>query len=207
MTESCSRCARSIEFSGESPSFCMYCGHPLSVLTLLSDLTVDFQKEDDTFADPVSTRNHLAIPDSVAGFRLIRKLGEGGMGSVHEAEDTATGRRVALKLISPNLLGSEVAVERFLQEGRLASAIAHPRCVFVLGADEEHGRPYIVMELMPGSTLKDLVTRDGPLSPEKAVAKILDVIDGLREAHRLGVLHRDVKPSNCFLGGWPSQDR
>src|SRR5207249_7069299 len=71
--------------------------------------------------------------------------------------------------------------------------------VFILAADEEMGRPYIVMELMPGSTLKDLVETQGPLPPEQAVVKILDVIDGLREAHRLGVVHRDVKPSNCFL--------
>src|SRR5262249_59338354 len=77
--------------------------------------------------------------------------------------------------------------------------IAHPNCVFVLAADEEAGRPYIVMELMPGTTLKDLVEQQGPLPPEQAVAKILDVIDGLQAAHQHGVIHRDVKPSNCFL--------
>jgi uncharacterized RDD family membrane protein YckC len=91
------------------------------------------------------------------------------------------------------------ALARFRQEGRLASAISHPRCVFVLAADEEAARPYIVMELMPGETLEDLVNRQGPLPPEEAVAKILDVIEGLQEAHKLGVIHRDVKPSNCFL--------
>src|SRR5207237_2489049 len=74
-----------------------------------------------------------------------------------------------------------------------------PRCVFVLAADEAGGRPYIVMELMPGTTLQDLVDREGPLPVEKAILKILDVIEGLQEAHRLGVVHRDVKPSNCFL--------
>src|SRR5208337_2581168 len=88
---------------------------------------------------------------------------------------------------------------RFRQEGKLASSLAHPRCVFVLAADEEAGRPYIVMELMPGANLDDLVRDKGPLPPEQAIAKILDVIDGLGEAHRLGLVHRDVKPSNCFL--------
>ena len=71
--------------------------------------------------------------------------------------------------------------------------------MFVLAADEEAGQPYIVMELMPGDTLADLVRRQGPLPPAQAVACILDVLDGLLEAHRVGILHRDVKPSNCFL--------
>jgi hypothetical protein len=71
--------------------------------------------------------------------------------------------------------------------------------VFVYGADTEAGRPYIVMELMPGATLKDLVDRRGPLPVAEAVTRILDAIDGLAEAHRLGVIHRDVKPSNCFV--------
>jgi hypothetical protein len=138
-------------------------------------------------------------PERVAGYRLIRALGSGGMGTVYEAEDSQFGRRVALKLIAPGHLESHDAVQRFRQEGRLASTIAHPRCVFVLAADEEAGRPYIVMELMPGTTLQSLVDERGPLKPEEAVAKIMDVVEGLMEAHQLGVIHRDVKPSNCFL--------
>src|SRR5581483_8395895 len=108
---------------------------------------------------------------------LLRRLGGGGMGAVYEAEEASTGRRLALKLIAADYAGSADAVERFRQEGRLASAIAHPRCVFVVAADEEAGRPYIVMELMPGSTLDDLVRDGGPLPADKAVAAILDVID------------------------------
>jgi hypothetical protein len=139
------------------------------------------------------------LPTVVGGYRLVRPLGGGGMGTVYEAEEAATGRRVALKFLSPELAASADAIERFRTEGRLASVIAHPRCVFVLAADEDAGRPYIVMELMPGDTLADLVRRQGPLPPGQAVAHILDVIDGLLEAHRAGVIHRDVKPSNCFL--------
>jgi hypothetical protein len=139
------------------------------------------------------------VPEVIGGYRLLRRLGEGGMGEVYEGEDEATGQCVAVKLIASHFAATEEGVERFRREGRLASMIAHPRCVFVLAADEENGRPYIAMERMPGSTLKDLVEQQGPLAPEQAVAKILDVIDGLREAHRLQVLHRDVKPSNCFL--------
>ena len=126
-------------------------------------------------------------------------MGRGGMGAVYEAEDLESGRRVALKLIAGDSVASPEAVERFRREGRLASTIAHPRCVFVLAADEEEGRPYIVMELMPGETLQSLVERSGPLPPREATGKILDVIEGLTEAHQVGIIHRDVKPSNCFL--------
>jgi hypothetical protein len=150
------------------------------------------------YQGPSSTPPNDA-PESIAGYRLIRALGRGGMGTVYEAEDAAQGRRVALKLVAPEVTAAPEALERFRQEGRLASAVAHPRCVFVLAADEEAGRPYIVMELMPGDTLADLVGRKGPLPVEEAVARALDVAEGLREAHRLGVIHRDVKPSNCFV--------
>ena len=136
---------------------------------------------------------------AVGGYRLLRRLGGGGMGTVFEAEESASGRRVAVKFLAPELADSAEAIARFRAEGRLASAISHPRCVFVLAADEDAGRPYIVMELMPGDTLADLVKRHGPLPPQQAVAYILDIIEGLQEAHRAGVIHRDVKPSNCFL--------
>src|SRR5262249_33879919 len=136
---------------------------------------------------------------TVGGYRLIRSLGSGGMGTVYEAEDSASGRRVALKIISKEYAASLESVERFRQEGRLARPISPPRCVFVLAAGDDAGRPYIAMELMPGRTLNDLVREQGPLSVEQALVKILDVIEGLQEAHRLGLVHRDVKPSNCFL--------
>jgi uncharacterized RDD family membrane protein YckC len=121
------------------------------------------------------------------------------MGTGFEAAEISSGRHVALKLVSPQFASSRDSVERFRQEGRLASKISHPRCVFVLAADEDRGRPYIVMELMPGGTLNDLVRKKGPLQPEQAIRKILDVIDGLNEAHEVGLIHRDVKPGNCFL--------
>jgi hypothetical protein len=198
MQLSCPRCSRVVEFSGERPSFCPWCGQALAETKAQTPPAVD--PEAATLAAAAAAPGGGAVPEVVGGYRLLRVLGGGGMGTVYEAEDTASGRRVALKLISADYAGSADAVERFRQEGRLASAIAHPRCVFVLAADEEAGRPYIVMELMPGPTLQDLVDKNGPLPPEEAVGKILDVIEGLQEAHRQGVVHRDVKPSNCFLG-------
>jgi hypothetical protein len=205
----CPACARSLEYSGEWPRFCSYCGHSLSTLAVTptealtvapmappgsEDRTLPPSDHPDTV--PASPADVLEI---VGGYRLVRRLGGGGMGAVYEAEEITSGRPVALKLIQPDIAGSGEALVRFRQEGRLASSVAHPRCVFVLAADEAAGRPYIVMELMPGSTLSDLIRERGPLPVEEAVAKILDVIDGLAEAHRVGLVHRDVKPSNCFL--------
>lgn len=188
--------------------FCVFCGTKLST-------EADLPRDDRT-ADNL-TRSHIPTqsvspdeddddeplddtpPKSIGGYHLIRILGAGGQGSVYEAVQSETGQRVALKLLSTKYAGSPVSVERFRQEGRLASQIAHPRCVFVYGADTDAGVPFIVMELMPGTTLKELIDRRGPLPVGEAIDRILDVIDGLIEAHRLGVIHRDVKPSNCFL--------
>ncbi len=179
-----------MQFSGKRPAFCAYCGKPLP--SSAEEATVAAET-------PAASGCDGADPSEVGGYRLLRLLGAGGMGRVYEAEETGSGRRVALKLIAAEFTASPAAVERFRREGRLASCVAHPRCVFVLAADEAEGRPYIVMELMPGLTLQDVLNRDGPMSVEPALSKILDVIDGLREAHRLGVVHRDVKPSNCFV--------
>ena len=151
-----------------------------------------YEPEDSSSGDEIH-------PSLIGDYRIIRMLGAGGMGRVFEAEPLNGGPRVAVKILSSRLMANPVSVERFRQEGRLAAQIAHPRCVFVLGADADRGQPYIVMELMPGDTLKDLIDREGALPPARAIQLTLDVIEGLLEAHRLGVVHRDIKPSNCFL--------
>lgn len=203
----CGHCRKTLEYSGEPPKFCAYCGVPLNAAVTASYAPVAEASpnaptlaygETHTRAGAGDDTAAEEVPQHVGGYRLLRLLGSGGMGAVYEAE-AAGGQRVAVKLISPQFIRHSTSLERFRQEGQLASLIAHPRCVFVLTADEEHGRPYIVMELMPGTTLKDLVQDRGPLPPQEAVGKILDVIEGLQEAHRLGIVHRDVKPSNCFL--------
>src|SRR6516165_4821471 len=192
----CGKCGKVLEYSGDCPSFCAYCGQALAEVNL--NTPSGFDPEGLTQVGSGRGGQATALR-SLGGYTLMRELGSGGMGAVYEAQETASGRRVAVKLITPEFAGAGDAVDRFRQEGRIASMVAHPRCVFVLSVDEEAGQPYIVMELMPGSTLKDLVDRQGPLAPEDAIAKILDVIEGLQAAHRLEVIHRDVKPSNCFL--------
>ena len=137
-------------------------------------------------------------PETIGPLKVVGLLGEGGMGRVFEAE-TPDGDRVAVKILFRHMSQNPVSLERFRQEGRLASRIVSDRCVFVIAADTDKGTPYIVMEKMPGRTLKDLLDDRGPLPIEEAIAYTLDALDGLREAHRLGVIHRDFKPSNCFL--------
>ncbi|QDU24092.1 protein kinase domain-containing protein [Urbifossiella limnaea] len=203
MTITCTRCRRTLSTAdpGGPPAFCMYCGQKLSAGPADPNTPVPAGMVTGSFV-PFSDTGEPAPeppPAVVGGYHLRRFLGAGGMGTVYEAEAPDTGARVAVKLLSGRLAANPGSVDRFRQEGRLASQLAHPRCVFVLAADTDAGRPYIVMELMPGRTLKDVVDERGPVPPDQAVAHILDVVEGLAEAHRLGVLHRDVKPSNCFL--------
>lgn len=166
----------------------------------LDDLTTPLRNAGSADAgnDVPSSPNTDTLPGTIGGYRPVRLIGAGGMGRVYEARDRS-GREVALKLIAPRFAGSPSALQRFRQEGRLASQIAHPRSVFVIAADEELNQPYIVMELMSGETLKHLVERDGPLDPVDAIGRIFDVIEGLEQAHALGVIHRDVKPANCYI--------
>ncbi len=203
---SCSRCSRVLTYSGDRPSFCAYCGQSLPPVEAASETVAatgsGSPRGEETTAFEPGAETGSEPHERVGDYRLIRQLGRGGMGTVYEAEDLRHGRRVAVKIIAPGYVNSQGAVDRFRLEGRLASTLAHPRCVFVIEADEDgDGRPYIVMELMTGATLGDLVEKGGPLEVGDAVAKILDVVEGLREAHRLGLIHRDVKPSNCFLEG------
>jgi uncharacterized RDD family membrane protein YckC len=140
------------------------------------------------------------VGQALGRYVLVRRLGRGGFGEVWEAENGETGRRSALKLLRVARSASHEALERFEREGRLAASLNHPRCVFVFGAERVDGYPAIDMELMAGGTLQDVVARDGPLPWRRAIDAILDVIDGLDAAQQAGILHRDVKPSNCFLG-------
>ena len=131
---------------------------------------------------------------------MVRLLGRGGMGEVYEAEHLDTHRRMALKVLN-HTLPTETDRARFLREGQLAASISHPNSVYVFATEEIAGTLVIVMELVIGGTLSDVVRAHGPLAPATAVDAILQVMDGLEAAAAKGVLHRDVKPSNCFIDG------
>jgi uncharacterized RDD family membrane protein YckC len=182
-----------LEFTDRRPLYCSHCGLALASAKVHEATTLPFTPTSDPSDESVDQ------PTEVGRYRIIRQLGRGGMGVVLEAEDTQNGRRVALKLLSPGLAGSAEAMERFMREARLAAGLSHPRTTFVYEAGEDADRPYIAMELMPGCTLQHVCEESGHLAVNRAVDYILDVIDGLRAAHAAGVVHRDVKPSNCFV--------
>ena len=146
-----------------------------------------------------SSETGLNLPREVPGFRLKRELGRGGMGVVYEAEEENSGRTVALKVLASELSVSEEAFSRFQREARLAGAISDVNCVFVYGAHHVEGSPAISMELVGGETLEDRLKQGEPIPIETAVRWAIEVLDGLEAAHEVGVVHRDVKPSNCFL--------
>jgi len=138
------------------------------------------------------------FPFEFGGYRLLGFLGSGGMGTVYEAEQIATGRRVALKMLGQQLDSPEFR-QRFLREGRLAAGVNHPNSLYIFGSEEIEGLPVITMEIAGSGTLKDKLKKRGPLPTTEAVDAILDVIAGLEAAFAGGVLHRDIKPSNCFV--------
>ncbi len=139
-----------------------------------------------------------AFPCEFGEYRLLRLLGRGGMGAVYEAEHSGTGRRVALKLLGQQLESGEMR-QRFLREGRLAAGVSHPNSLYVFGAEEIEGVPVIAMEIAEGGTLSDELQKKGPLAIPDAVDAVLEIIAGLEAAQSVGVLHRDVKPSNIFV--------
>jgi hypothetical protein len=148
--------------------------------------------------ETASLRGFPQPGESFGHYRLVRLLGQGGMGVIFEAEDQDAGRRVALKILS-QALDSPESRKRFLREGQIAASINHPNSVYVFGTEEIAGTPVIAMELVGGGTLRDQVMSAGPYSAAVAVDTILQIIAGLEAAQSAGVLHRDVKPSNCFI--------
>ena len=161
--------------------------------------THDFDSKTRALGNSHSPHDEVAPNTHFGPYRIVRKLGQGGMGSVFEAEHQVTGQQVALKLLSRALLSTEDSVERFQRESQIAASINHPHSTFVYEAGEFDDQFYITMELMPGGTLKEVIEDNGALPVEKAVDYVLDIIDGLNPAHAAGIVHRDLKPANCFI--------
>ena len=146
----------------------------------------------------------IAIGHVVAGrYRLISSLGNGGMGTVWLAEDDVLSRQVAVKEVSPPADMTdherEQLRERTLHEARTAARLSHPNVVTIYDVVEDDGRPWIVMELVPSRSLRDLVDAEGPLTPQHAAGVGLQVLAALSAAHALGIMHRDVKPGNVLI--------
>ena len=141
--------------------------------------------EDQTFSmapgQSISLYGPSEFPCEFGGYRLLGLLGRGGMGTVYEAEQVATGRRVALKMLAHKLDLPDMR-QRFLREGRLAAGVNHPNSLYIFGSEEIEDLPVITMEIAGSGTLKDKLKERGPLSVAEAVDAVLDVISGLEAA-------------------------
>ena len=131
-------------------------------------------------------------------YRLVRRIGVGGVGEVWEADDTVLGRRVALKVLVQELADDPRATRRFVREARATAKLTHPNVTRVYDFDRDGGVPYLVMELLEGDTLADRLA-GGPLPPSEAARICAAVADALDAAHSRGIIHRDIKPSNVLL--------
>jgi TolB-like protein/Flp pilus assembly protein TadD/predicted Ser/Thr protein kinase len=183
----CSKCRFD---NPDATNFCGKCGVPLTAdARTAGSLTKTLAT-----SLPVISKDAL-----IAGkYRVVEEIGRGGMGIVCKAEDIRLQRCVALKFLPPHLSESEELKERFLIEARAAAALSHPNICIIHEVGESEGRPYIAMEYVEGETLRDRI-RNGILKTEEAIDIVIQIAAGLGEAHRKGIIHRDIKSANIMV--------
>jgi serine/threonine protein kinase len=150
-------------------------------------------------ADPFVGRN-------VSHYRIVERLGGGGMGVVYRAQDQRLNRFVALKFLADEFAGDPEYISRFRREAQAASALNHPNICTIYDVGDSDGHPFLVMEHLEGATLKERLA-ETRLTPERVVTLGLEILDGLEAAHNAGIVHRDIKPANIFItSGGSRQD-
>ena len=151
-------------------------------------------------SDNDNTRSHIVLTKGtmVAHYRIVEKIGAGGMGEVYLAEDTKLKRNVALKFLPSHLCEDEDCRARFKREAQAAAKLDHPNIIHVYEVSEFKGRPFFAMQHVEGQSLKEVI-RGGDLSLDRIVDLAIQICEGLSKAHQSGIIHRDVKPSNIVI--------
>src|SRR5262249_15036511 len=182
---------------------CPRCGRRFSNDVLVCPDDQTSLQADSTIADvPVDPLLYRVFDEK---YRLNERLGGGGMGTVYRATHLLIDRPVAIKVLSQRFVGDDTAQQRFRREARAAGRMQHPNAVSVtdFGATAD-GYLYIVMELLQGRTLRELLAREGPLDPARAVSIILQAAAAVGAGHDVGLIHRDLKPANIFIEQRPN---